>query len=495
MKFQTFWKESRIFAFCLVSVSVGAVIGSGLWAEHAPALAPVAAASTAAVTPGSIETSFAPVVERALPAVVNISSSKATKVSTDGQGMPQLDPFFRQFFGQDFGGRDFEGRNPGRGMSPQRKQYERGTGSGVVVRSDGYILTNNHVIDGATDITVTFDNKRELKAKLVGTDAKTDIAVLKVDAANLPTIAMADSSQARVGDLVLAMGSPFGLKQTVTMGIVSARGRTGLGIEDYEDFIQTDASINPGNSGGALLNTRGELIGINTAILANNGGNQGVGFAIPANLARSVMTQVMDHGKVVRGYLGLLPQDITPAMAQALHFKQSEGVLVGDVTAGAPAAAAGLQRGDVILDLNGHKVEDSNQLRMQVSMTAPGTTVQLRVLHDGSEKTVPVKLAEMPANVGGSVQKSEDGGTGAASALEGVSVEASKGHGVTVTDVEQGSPAAEAGLREGDTILEVNRASVSSVPDFDRAMRNVSNGATLLLVKRGDNTFYIAVQK
>jgi serine protease Do len=496
MKFETFWKESRIFAFCLVSASLGAVIGSGLWAEHAPALAPVAAASTAAVTPGSIETSFAPVVERALPAVVNISSSKATKVSAEGmRGMPQMDPFFRQFFGEEFGGRGSEGRNPGRGLNPQRKQYERGTGSGVVVRSDGYILTNNHVIDGATDITVTFDNKRELKAKLVGTDAKTDIAVLKVDATNLPTIAMADSSQARVGDLVLAMGSPFGLKQTVTMGIVSARGRTGMGIEEYEDFIQTDASINPGNSGGALLNTRGELIGINTAILANNGGNQGVGFAIPANLARSVMTQVMDHGKVVRGYLGLLPQDITPAMAQALHSKQTEGVLVGDVTSGAPAAAAGLQRGDVILDLNGQKIEDGNQLRMRVSMTAPGTIVKMRVLHDGSEKTVAVKLAEMPANVGGAVEKSEEGGGGAASALEGVSVEASKGRGVTVTDVEQGSPAAMAGLREGDTILEVNRASVSSVTDFDKAMRNVSNGATLLLVKRGDNTFYVAVQK
>src|SRR5579872_1034071 len=488
MKFETFWKESRIFVFCLAAAGIGAVIGSGGWAAH-----PVSAAAPSIVAPGSLETSFAPVVEKALPAVVNISSSKATKVSAEG--MPQMmDPLFRQFFGDQFGGREFGGRERGRGSEAPRKQYEHSLGSGVVVRSDGYILTNNHVIDGANEITVTFDNKREMKAKLVGTDAKTDIAVLKVDATNLPTIALSDSSQARVGDVVLAMGSPFGLKQTVTMGIVSARGRTGLGIEDYEDFIQTDASINPGNSGGALLNTRGELIGINTAILANNGGNQGVGFAIPANLARSVMTQVMDHGKVVRGYLGLLPQDITPAMAQALHFKQSEGVLIGDVTAGAPAARAGLQRGDVILDLNGRKVEDSNQLRMQVSMTAPGTTVQLRVLHDGSERTVPVKLAEMPANVGGAVEKSEEGG-GAASALDGVSVEASKGRGVTVTDVEQGSPAAEAGLREGDTILEVNRASVSSVADFDRSMRSVSNGATLLLVKRGENTFYVAVQK
>jgi len=439
MKFENLWKETRIFAFCLLSAAAGTVIGSGLLAEHPPALAPVAAASTAVVTPGSIETSFAPVVEKALPAVVNISSSKATKLSAEGmQGIPQLDPFFRQFFGQEFGGRDSEGRNPGRRLNPQRKQYERGTGSGVVVRSDGYILTNNHVIDGATDITVTLDNQREMKAKLVGTDAKTDIAVLKVDATNLPTIPMADSSQARVGDLVLAMGSPFGLKQTVTMGIVSARGRTGMGIEEYEDFIQTDASINPGNSGGALLNTRGELIGINTAILANNGGNQGVGFAVPANLARSVMTQVMDHGKVVRGYLGLLPQNITPAMAQALQLKQSQGVLIGDVTAGAPAAAAGLQRGDVILDLNGQKVEDSNQLRMRVSMTAPGTTVKMRVLHEGSEKTVAVKLAEMPAKVGALGERSEEGG-GAVSALEGGSVEASKGRGVTVNDVEQGT--------------------------------------------------------
>jgi serine protease Do len=494
MRLETLWKETRIFAFCLVSAGVGAFLGSGGWAAHPPALAPVAAATPTVVTPGSIETSFAPVVERALPAVVNISSSKVSKANAEG--MPsQMDPFFKQFFGKEFEGREFGGRNRGGGSNTPRKQYEHSLGSGVVVRSDGYILTNNHVIDGADDITVTFGNKHEMKAKLIGTDAKTDIAVLKVDATNLPTISLSDSSQAKVGDVVLAMGSPFGLKQTVTMGIVSARGRTGLGIEDYEDFIQTDASINPGNSGGALLNTRGELIGINTAILANNGGNQGVGFAVPANLARSVMTQVMEHGKVVRGYLGLLPQDITPAMAEALHSKQTEGVLIGDVTPGTPAAAAGLQRGDVILDLNGQKVEDSNQLRMRVSLTAPGTTIHMRVMHNGAEKNVAMKLAEMPANLGQAAEKSSEGGSAATSSLEGVSVEAAKGgRGVTVTDVDQGSPAGMAGLHEGDTILEVNRASVSSVADFDRAMRNVAKGATLLLVKRGENTFYIAVE-
>jgi len=468
--------------YCLVAAGVGAIAGSGMWAAHSPALAPVAAASATTLTPGSIETSFAPVVERALPAVVNISSSKLSKVS---QEMPsEMDPFFRQFFG-----RNFQGQNSARQPKPQR---EHSLGSGVIVRSDGYLLTNNHVIDGATDITVTLDDKREFKAKVIGADPKTDIAVLKIDAGNLPTLPLADSTKARVGDLVLAMGSPFGLGQTVTMGIISAEGRNNLGIEDYEDFIQTDAPINPGNSGGALINTRGELVGINTAILANNGGNQGVGFAVPVNLARSVMTQVMDHGKVVRGYLGVLPQDITPAMEKALQLKQTNGVLIGDVTAGAPAAQAGLTRGDVILELDGQKLSDSNQLRMRVSLTPPGTTVHMVVLHNDVQKTVAVKLGEMPGTVARSSEKSgEDAVT---SALEGVTVDAAKGKGVLVTGVDDGSQAAAAGLHEGDVILEVNRKEVASVSDFDRTVRNVSNGTALLLVKRAENTFYVAVQ-
>jgi serine protease Do len=486
MNMQHFLKESRIFVYCLVAGAVGAVAGSGLWAEHSPALAPVAAATSTTLTPGSIETSFAPIVERALPAVVNISSSKMSKVSA--QNMPfEMEPFFRQFFGRNFEGKQNSER--------PRRQLEHSLGSGVIVRSDGYILTNNHVIDGATDITVTLANKRELKAKVIGTDPKTDIAVLKIDASNLATVPMADSTKARVGDLVLAMGSPFGLGQTVTMGIISAQGRTNLGIEDYEDFIQTDAPINPGNSGGALINTRGELVGINTAILANNGGNQGVGFAVPVSLASSVMTQVMEHGKVVRGYLGLLPQDITPAMASALQLKQANGVLVGDVTAGTPAAQAGIVRGDIILDVDGHKVEDGNQLRMRISLTPPGTTVHLAVMHDNTEKTVAVKLAEMPGNVAskgrGSVESDSEG---AASALQGVTVDSAKGNGVLVTGVDESSPAAAAGLKEGDVILQVNRKDVAGVSQFNSAIHGVSNGTTLLLVKRGENTFYLAVQ-
>jgi serine protease Do len=494
MNLETFRKETRIFVYCLLAAGAGAAIASHSWAERPPAVAPVAAAAPASVTPGTIETSFAPVVERALPAIVNISSSKASKVSQ--LELPEMDPFFRQFFGRDFDGQQFGGRN-GRGNNrgnilPQ-KRFEHSLGSGVIVRSDGYILTNNHVIDGATDINVTLNDKRELKAKLVGGDSKTDIAVLKVDAANLPALPFADSAKGHVGDLVLAMGNPFGLGQTVTMGIISAQGRANLGIEDYEDFIQTDAAINPGNSGGALINARGELIGINTAILSGgSGGNQGVGFAVPVNLARNVMTQVMDHGKVVRGYLGVLPQDVTPVMAKAFNLKQSGGVLMGDVTAGTPAAQAGIERGDVILEVDGQKVEDSNQLKLRISQMSPGTSVKLRILHDGSERSVTAKLAEMPASVGrGATEKNGD--TGTSSALDGVSVEASK-NGVVVTDVAEGSSAAQAGLRQGDVIQEVNRGRVSSVADFDRAVHNAGGGTTLLLVKRGEYTLYLAIQ-
>ncbi|MEQ1886811.1 MAG: DegQ family serine endoprotease [Bryobacteraceae bacterium] len=479
------WKESRILLFSLVAAGAGAFIGTHVAAANAP----VAAAAPSVGTAAQMETSFAPIVDRALPAVVNISSSKARKAEAQ---QFQMDPFFRQFFGRDFGP----------GVPQQRK--ERSLGSGVIVRSDGYLLTNNHVIDGATDITVTMNDKRELKAKLVGTDPKTDIAVLKVDATNLPTVPMADNGDAKVGDIVLAMGNPFGLGQTVTMGIVSAKGRTNLGIEDYEDFIQTDAPINPGNSGGALINARGELIGINTAILANNGGNQGVGFAVPVALARSVMNQVMEHGKVVRGYLGVVPQDVTPALAKALQLPKSSGVVIGDVTPDGPAAKAGVERGDVVLEVNGTRVEDANQLRMKISMTPPGSNVDLKTLRNGTEKTIAVKLGELPGNNDGSSERSSD--KGSSSALDGVSVDTlnaqmlrnmrlpSSTQGVVVTDVESGSTAQAAGLREGDVIQEVNRMAVTSSSDFDRAVRNAGSGTVLLLVNRGGLTQYIAIQ-
>jgi serine protease Do len=502
---QTVWKETRIFAYCLLAAGMGALAGSHSWAARPP----IQTVSAATLTPSSIETSFAPVVDKALPAVVNISSSKTTKTA---EAMPsEMDPLFRQFFGQQFGGDDNNSGSPGnsgrRGNRMPRNRTEHSLGSGVIVRPDGYLLTNNHVIDGATDITVTLGDKREFKAKVIGTDPKTDVAVLKIDASNLPTLPFADSAKARVGDIVLAMGNPFGLGQTVTMGIISAQGRTNLGIEDYEDFIQTDAPINPGNSGGALINTRGELVGINTAILANNGGNQGVGFAVPMNLAHSVMTQVMEHGKVVRGYLGVVPENITPALAGAFKLSASQhGVLMGDVTADAPAGRAGIQRGDVVEEVNGEKIDDANQLRMRISLMAPGTTANLQVLHDGSEKMVAVKLGELP---GTTARATEHGGEegGPASSLEGVTVDAldsqtaremrlpSNVHGVVATNVEQDSAAYNAGLRQGDVIQEVNRKPVTSVSDFDQALHTASGGNVLLLVNRNGHTEYLAIQK
>src|SRR6204780_471223 len=305
------------------------------------------------VSLGTFSNGFSAIVKPALPAVVGISSSKMVKTPAGG-GMPSLnDPAFRKFFGDQFGNQfGDQDRKP-------RTEKERSLGSGVVVSPDGYILTNNHVVDGATDIKVTLNDRRELQAKVIGTDPKTAVALLKIEANNLPSLAVGDSSKVEVGDVVFAIGDPFGIGETATMGIVSAKNR-GLGsaIEDYEDFIQTDAAINHGNSGGALVDLHGNLIGINTAILpGNGGGNQGIGFAIPINMAHEVMDQLIAHGKVVRGYLGIHIESLTPALAKSFGLTDSNGALVGDVTSDGPSAKAGLKRGDVITGLNGQKVE------------------------------------------------------------------------------------------------------------------------------------------
>jgi serine protease Do len=306
-----------------------------------------------------------------------------------------MDEFFRRFFG-----------NPGdsrgdsrfrRGQNPSSAPRQHGIGSGVLVTKDGYILTNNHVVDGADEVKVALQDGREFTAKVIGRDPKTEVAVIKIDANNLPVVPMADSDKVEVGDVVLAVGNPFGIGQTVTTGIVSATGRGGaLGL-DYEDFIQTDAAINPGNSGGALVDAEGRLIGINTAILSRSGGNMGIGFAIPANLVRDVMDSLIKDGHVTRGYLGVLIQDVNPALAK--QFKLSEntgGALVGDVTPKSPAEKAGLKNGDVILEFNGKKVADSRQLKLQVARTQPGETAPIKILRDGEEETLQVKVKELP---------------------------------------------------------------------------------------------------
>jgi serine protease Do len=435
---------------------------------------------------GPSSTSYAPIVKEVLPSVVNISTSKVVKANDDALEQLQMDPMFRQFFGQG-------------GAEVPKDRREKALGSGVIVSPEGYILTNNHVVDGATDVKVTLSDKREFKARIVGADPKTDVAVLKIDASNLAPLTIGDSSKVEVGDVAIAVGDPFGVGQTVTKGIISAKGRGGLGIEDYEDFLQTDAPINPGNSGGALVNDRGELIGINTAIIAHgSGGSQGIGFAVPANLAREVMDQILKNGKVVRAYLGILPQDVTPTMAKAFGEKDAKGVVVGDVTPSSPAQENGIQRGDIILELNGKPVNDSNQLRNSISMMPPGTAVKLKTLRNGSERDVTVKLAEMPTETA-KLNSQEEGGS---KALDGVEVSnlnpetakelglPSSTAGVVVNGVDPSSKMAESGLRRGDVIQEVNHQSVKNVSEFQSALKK-GGDEPLLLVNRGGRTLYI----
>src|SRR5215470_17387951 len=315
---------------------LGVVLGAaGLGIAHTTqkgASNPPATVKVAEASEGPSKNSYAPVVKNVLPSVVNISSSKVVKAGPEAGG--QMDPLFRQFFGDEGG--------PFNDIPKDRR--EKSLGSGVIVSPEGYILTNNHVVDGATDVRVTLSDRREFQARIVGTDPKTDIAVLEIEASNLSPITIGDSSKVEVGDTALAIGDPFGVGQTVTKGIISATGRGNLGIEAYEDFIQTDAPINPGNSGGALINDRGELVGINTAIITHgSGGSQGIGFAVPSNLARTVLEEILKNGKVTRAYMGIFPQDVTPAIAKAFGEKDLRGVLVGDISPNSPAQAAGLQ--------------------------------------------------------------------------------------------------------------------------------------------------------
>src|ERR1700722_6981617 len=407
------WIAAVVVAVALIG---GGVLAIGLrdWSGHevfgAPNLELTLARSATPVPLGNFSNGFAAVLKPALPAVVNIHTSKIVK-SKPNQMMPFFnDPMFRQFFGD-------QGSGQGQQEQPQNER-EQSLGSGVIVTSDGTIVTNNHVVEGASDIEVDLADKREFKAKLIGTDAKTDVAVLKIDASNLPSLAIGDSSKLQVGDVIFAIGDPFGIGETATMGIVSATGRGGLGIEGYEDFIQTDAAINPGNSGGAMIDLHGDLIGINTAILSGGGGNQGVGFAIPIDMARSVMDQIVEHGKVVRGYLGVYIENVTPDLAKQFGLSQIGGVLIGDVTPDTPASRAGLKRGDVVLKLNGDAVESREQLSLHVSQMAPNSIAKLQIWRDGKTQDVNVTLGELPEKAENAEPGQNSGG-----ALEGVDVQ------------------------------------------------------------------------
>jgi serine protease Do len=479
----------------IAAIAGGALLSNGIkdWSGHtvfgAPTVPVVVGKDPAPIRLGEFANGFSSVVKPALPAVVNIHSSKVVK-QKDGQ-LPFNDPLFRQFFGEQFG----------QGQQQPRAEREQSLGSGVIVSTDGTILTNNHVIDGASDIKVQLSDKREFTAKLVGADAKTDVAVLKIDAKDLPTLPLGDSSKLQVGDVVFAIGDPFGIGETATMGIVSATGRGGLGIESYEDFIQTDAAINPGNSGGAMIDLHGYLVGINTAILSHgSGGNQGIGFAIPIDLARHVMDQIVSHGKVVRGYLGVHIQDVTPDIAKAFGLNQAGGVLVGDVSPDTPASRAGLKKGDVILQLNGQPVSDRYQLSLHISQIAPGTQVALKIWRDGKTQDVSLTLGELRETAEKTGPGEEQSG-----ALEGVDVQTltpetaqqldlpSGTHGVVVTSVDPAGAAAAAGLNRGVVIQEVNHKAVSNVQEFKKAMADAGKQPVLLLVNQGGVTGYVVV--
>jgi serine protease Do len=438
-------------------------------------------------------TTFAPVVQKVMPSVVNIFSSR--KVKTDDRNIELFneDPLFRRFFGDQFGGRN---------LIPRERQ-ERSLGSGVVISPDGYIVTNNHVVDDASDIKVSLSDKREFTARVVGTDSKTDLAVLKIDQTGLPALTLAtDSSRVQVGDIVMAIGNPFGVGQTVTMGIVSATGRGGLGIEDYEDFIQTDAAINPGNSGGALINAEGRLIGISTAILSRSGGNQGIGFAIPANMARNVTDQIIHGGKVSRAFLGVMIQPVTPDLAKAFKLGKSEGALISDVSVNSPAERTGLKAGDVVTKVDDRAVADSRALQLMIGEMSPGRSVRLTVIRDGSERIYPVTLGEQSGN------RNEAGNESKAStgrALDGVSLEAltpalsrlygiaTNTKGVAVRRVDPDSPAGRAGLEPRDVILEVNRQPVSSVEQVHKYASEGTTDTTLLFVNHDGRTRYVVI--
>jgi serine protease Do len=412
------------------------------------------------------------------------------------------DPIFRQFFGDQF-------PNGGR----ERTRKEQSLGSGVIISPDGYILTANHVVDGADEIKVSIDDgNKEYTAKVIGTDPPTDVAILKIDAKDLPAITLADSDQLEVGDIVLAIGNPFGVGQTVTMGIVSALGRRGLGFNGYEDFIQTDAAINPGNSGGALVDAEGRLVGINTAIISRTGGNQGIGFAVPVNMARRIMDRLISGGKVTRGYLGIKLQDIDAGLAEQFGLPDQNGALVDDVLLHTPAEKGGIKSGDVITTFNGKPVADSHSLMLAVSECAPGTAATVKLLRNGQSRTVTVTLGELPAEMmqGQNDQNnSNSGNNSTADALDGVTVSdldhqireelrtPAGINGAVVTDVDQDSNSAEAGLQRGDVIVEINRQPVSDADDAVRLCTGAKGDQILLKIWRRDGdlagTRYLSV--
>ncbi len=419
---------------------------------------------------------LAPMLKKALPGVVNISTRSTIRVEEN----PLFsDPFFRRFF-------DIP--------DVPLERESQSLGSGVIVDADkGYILTNNHVIDKADEISVTLRDGRHFQARVVGTDPEVDLAVIQIEARGLTALPFGDSDALEVGDFVVAIGNPFGLGQTVTSGIVSALGRSGLGIEGYEDFIQTDASINPGNSGGALVDLDGRLVGINTAIVGPAGGNVGIGFAIPSNMARNIMEQLIRYGEVRRGQLGVYIQDVTPDLARAFGLRRARGAVITQVIPGSPADRAGLKEGDVVVKVNGESIDNAADLRNAIGLLRVGAEARIEIIRDGRRRTVKVRIRERSQERAraGAIDPRLDGAV--LGAIEPGHPLAGQVEGVEVLEVKRGSPAWVAGLRKGDIIVSVNRQRVKSVADVKRAVRQGRDGL-LLNIRRGDGALYLVIR-
>lgn len=471
---------------------------AGVWSATPVAPQGVEASVTANVPAAAVAAQgrvvtqgFADVVAKVTPAVVTIrTEAKASPRYT------QL-PFEGTPFGDLFGQRAPRGRQMPAPM-------QRGLGSGVIITQDGYILTNNHVVDDATSIKVELSDRRIVDGKLIGADPASDLAVVKIDQTGLPVVPVGDSNAMRVGDLVLAVGNPLGVGQTVTMGILSAKGRaTGLGDGSYEDFLQTDAPINQGNSGGALVNTAGELIGINSQIMSPSGGNIGIGFAVPSNMAKNVMDQLVLHGRVHRGLLGVTVQGVTSDLAAGLGLSKSEGALVSGVTPGGAAEKAGIKRGDVILSYQGRPVVDTNSFRNEIAATKPGTTVTLDVMRDGKTSAVKATLSESAPAKGADREGEEGDDRGAkyGMTVEPITPEIARqlgldrdARGVVITGVDPAGAAASAGLREGDVIQQVNGRAVRSADEVRSALNASTGKPSVLLIQRGDTTVFIPLR-
>jgi serine protease Do len=482
-------KKTIIFII-VVSIFAGYLIGSNLEifspksSFRPPAYIPQ--------VPGSVtgeSTAFSDIVKAVGPTVVYISTTKTIRRDISPFSHP-FDPF------EDF----FEQFRP-------KKWKERSLGSGVIVSSDGYIITNYHVVEKADEIKVTLYDKQDYKGKIIGSDPKTDIALIKISAKDLPAVKWGNSDNLQVGEFVLAFGNPYGFSHTVTMGIVSAVGRANVGIADYEDLIQTDAAINPGNSGGPLVNIKGELIGINTAIFSRTGGYQGIGFAIPSNMAESVMKQLVKGGKVTRGWLGVTIQSITPDLAKEFGLKNGKGAVVNDILKGSPAEKAGLKRGDVILEVDGKTVNDAESLRNIVAQREIGSHITIKIIREGKPISLTAKVSELPVEMQEtSIEKSEkemdEENVFAGFTVIALSHEIAKQlglsrdeKGVVIIKVEPDSPAEEAGLKKGDVIQEINKRTVTNLRDFNNIISRIKEGDSILLfINRGERKFYAALK-